>query len=139
MDNSAWRGFFWIPTRQITVSSIKLLMYRSGTPGTLNFHFKPCHMKNGTNSPPEVYTWNILATASTDGDSLPTGSPYEWREFVLSTPVTVVPGMGYVFWGTKKERLALPPHKHLRFICLCQSPCPGYLRRLLLVRQVSAV
>lgn len=101
MDNSGWKGFFWIPTRQITVTSIKLLMYRNGTPGTLNFHFKPCHMKNGTGSPPEVYTWNILATATTNGDTLPTGSTYEWREFVLSTPVTVVPGMGYVFWGTK--------------------------------------
>jgi len=102
LDNSAWRGFYWIPSRQMTVTSIKLLMYRSSTlPGTLNYHFKPAHMKNGTNSPSEVYTWNVLATASTDGDTLPTSTPYEWREFVLSTPVTVVPGMGYIFWGTK--------------------------------------
>lgn len=101
MDNSSYKGFYWMPTRQMTVYSIKLLLYRSGTPGTLSYHFKPAHMKNGTNYPPEMYTWNVLATASTNGDTLPTGTPYEWREFVLSTPVTVVPGLGYIFWGIK--------------------------------------
>jgi hypothetical protein len=101
LDTSAYRGFYWIPNRQMTVSSIKLLLYRSGTPGTLSYHFKPAHMKNGTVNPPDIYSFNVLATASTNGDTLPTGAPYEWREFVLSTPVIVVPGMGYVFWGIK--------------------------------------
>ena len=100
LDSAAWRGFYWIPTRQMTVTSIRLLMYRSGTPGTLNYHFKPAGLR-GTGLPPDIASWNVLATASTNGDTLPTGAPYEWREFVLSPPVTVVPGLGYVFWGTR--------------------------------------
>jgi hypothetical protein len=94
-DNSQYNlpvTIYYLPNRQIDMSSIKFLMYRSGTPGTITLQVYACTPSYNSRS-----LWSLLATATTDGNTLPTGAPYEWREFILGSPVTLIPGMGYAF------------------------------------------
>jgi hypothetical protein len=76
-------------------------MYRSGTPGTVTLHL------TGVTSPIDgtyVETFGIpditkdITTATTNGDTLPTAVPYEWREFTFAAPVDLTPGITYIIW-----------------------------------------
>ena len=60
-----------------TITKVKMLLYRVGSPGTLSICLKTA---DGDTKP----TGDDLLTGTTDGDTLPTGSPYEWREVTLS-------------------------------------------------------
>ncbi len=86
-----WNGLYIIAKRQMVISSIKLLLYRNGTPGIITLQVLSAYSVSGTS----IGLSTLLASATTNGDTLPTGAPYEWREFVLSSPVLMLPGMGY--------------------------------------------
>jgi hypothetical protein len=73
-------------------------MYRSGSPGTITLEVKTAIAAG------ESYT--ILAVATTDGNTLPTAAPYEWREFVLPYPVTLLPGVPYHIWCNQQANYA---------------------------------
>jgi hypothetical protein len=85
-----WYGTFYYPRHQFDVTSIKLPLYRSGSPGLVTMEAKNSIAAN------EHYT--ILATTTTDGNTLPTSGTYEWREFILPGPVTLLPGVPYYIW-----------------------------------------
>ena len=59
-----------------TVTSVKLLLGRSGSPGTVTVSIRTTDgtHPNGTD----------LTNGTTDGNTLPTGAPYEWREITLT-------------------------------------------------------
>ena len=72
-----------------TITSVSLLLYKSyGSPGSLTVSIRAVDVN-------DLPTGGDLDTATTDGDTLPTGSPYEWREFVFSTGVSLTMGMHY--------------------------------------------
>jgi hypothetical protein len=85
-----WYGTFYFPKNQFDLTSVKFLMYRTGSPGNVTLEVKSGIPAN------ESYT--SLATTVTDGNTLPTGAPYEWREFILPQPVTLLPGLPYYIW-----------------------------------------
>ncbi|WP_149867366.1 hypothetical protein [Dehalococcoides mccartyi] len=85
-----WYGTFYYPRHQFEVTSIKLPLYRSGSPGLVTLEVKTGIAAN------ETYT--VLGTATTDGNTLPTSGTYEWREFILPGPVTLLPGVPYYIW-----------------------------------------
>ncbi len=89
--SGSWNGFYVITKRQMVISSIRLLLYRNGTPGIITMQVLSAYSVSG----PSIGVSSLLATATTNGDTLPTAAPYEWREFTLSSPVLMLPGMGY--------------------------------------------
>jgi len=95
---SGWYGTFYYPFKQFDVTSVKFLMYRSGSPGTITLEVKTAIAAG------ESYT--ILAVATTDGNTLPTAAPYEWREFILPSPVTLLPGIPYHIWCNQQANYA---------------------------------
>jgi len=87
-----WNGMYIISKRQMVITSIKLLLYRSSSlPGVITLQILSAYSVSG----PSIGLSTLLATATTNGDTLPTGAPYEWREFTLSSPLLMLPGMGY--------------------------------------------
>jgi len=60
-----------------TVSSIKLLLYKMGNPGISTVYLYATDIDGKP-------TGSALSTGTTNGDTLPTGAPYEWREITMS-------------------------------------------------------
>ena len=60
------------------ITSVKLLLYRSGSPGTVTVSIRATDRDGKP-------TGSDLTNGETDGDTLPTGSPYEWREITLKS------------------------------------------------------
>ena len=59
-----------------TITSVKLLLYRYGSPGTVTVSIRAT---DGNGHP----TGSDLTSGTTDGNTLPTGSPSELREITL--------------------------------------------------------
>lgn len=70
------------------ITSVKLKLYKTGTPGTITVAIQGW---DATGKPDGV----DLCTGTTDGDTLPTGSPYEWREITFGTPALLKPYRRY--------------------------------------------
>ena len=68
-------------------SSVKLLLFRTGSPGTLT-----CTLQSVTAARPDG---NVLATGTTDGDTLTTSVDGDWREITFETPYTVTDEVQY--------------------------------------------
>jgi hypothetical protein len=60
-----------------TITSVKLLLFRSGSPGTVAVSIRAV---DGSGHP----TGSDLTSGTTDGNTLPTASPYELREITLT-------------------------------------------------------
>ncbi|MBA7506211.1 hypothetical protein ES706_04892 [subsurface metagenome] len=58
------------------ITSVKLKLYRSGSPGTVFVSIKAVDVDGHP-------TGDDLCSGTTDGSTLPTGPPYEWREITL--------------------------------------------------------
>lgn len=69
-------GQSFTPSEAHKITSVKLLLYRLGSPGTLTVRIKAT---DGEGKP----TGDVLCSGSTSGNTLPTESPYEWREITL--------------------------------------------------------
>lgn len=69
------------------INSVKLKLYRSGSPGTITVELQGVSGEN-----PDA---NVLATGTTDGDTLTTNTAGEWREITFAAPYSVVSGTNY--------------------------------------------
>ncbi len=76
------------PSASHDITSVKLLFYRAGSPGTITVSIRAT---DGSGHP----TGSDLASGTTDGDTLPTASPYEWREITFGTPLPLVADTKY--------------------------------------------
>lgn len=59
------------------ITSVKLLLYRVGSPGTITVGIRATDAGGKPTGPD-------LTSGTTNGNTLPTGSPYEWREITLT-------------------------------------------------------
>lgn len=69
------------------IVSVKLRLYRSGNPGTITVQLQGVSGEN-----PDA---NVLASGTTNGDTLTTNTSGEWREITFSVPYSVVSGTDY--------------------------------------------
>jgi hypothetical protein len=70
------------------LSSVKLLLYRTGSPGTLTVSIKATDV-NGHPTGPD------LAVGATNANTLPYLVSYEWREIIFDPPIWVTNGVKY--------------------------------------------
>jgi len=71
-----WRAQTFTPSVAHKITSVKLLLFRTNSPGTLTVGIRAT---DGNGHP----TGGDLCSGTTDADTLPTASPYEWREITL--------------------------------------------------------
>jgi hypothetical protein len=71
-----WQGQTFTPRAAHTVESVKLRMYRVGSPGTVTVSIKATDVDGHP-------TGGDLASGTTDGDMLPVEYSGEWREVSL--------------------------------------------------------
>jgi len=84
-DIECWAPTYWIvqtftPVISHKITDLRLLLYRQGVtalPGIVTVGIR------ATVGPVFYPTGPDLCVGYTDGDSLPTGPPYEWREIIL--------------------------------------------------------
>jgi hypothetical protein len=76
-----------------TITKVKLLLLRHATnnPGTITVEIIPTTGGAPVDDNPSAE----IASGTTDGSTLPTGSPYEWREIIFSSPVALTSGIKY--------------------------------------------
>lgn len=91
------RACLLIPERGFRMSSVKLLLYKAGNPGNMVLRIKGLRYDE-TESGQQCFfpdpTGDIDAITE-NANTLPVGAPYEWREFTLTTPIDMQPGMPY--------------------------------------------
>jgi len=88
---NTWRAQTFTPSTKHRITSIKLLLYRSGSPGTITVSIR------GTSG--GVPTGADLCSGTTNGNTLPIGSPYEWREITFTS--------GYVLQASTKYAIVV--------------------------------
>lgn len=86
-------GTIFTATRGYRMTAARLLLYRLGNPGNLVMNLRAVDsIASATYFAPGA---TILGSGNTDGDTLPVGAPYEWREITLAAPVDIHPGIIY--------------------------------------------
>ncbi len=83
-----WSAQTFTPIESHSVSSVRLKLYRIGSPGTVTASIRAV---DGSNHP----TGSDLASGTTDGDTLTTDTGGEWREITFSTPYALSAGTRY--------------------------------------------
>jgi hypothetical protein len=83
-----WSAQTFTPSTAHKITSVKLLLYRLGSPGTITVGIRAT---DGSGHP----TGADLCSGITDGNTLPTGSPYEWREISLGAGYNLAAGTKY--------------------------------------------
>ena len=83
-----WKAQTFTPTIAHKITSVKLMLYRTGSPGTITVSIRAT---NGSGHP----TGSDLCSGTTNGNTLPTVIPWEWREITLGAGYTVVAGTKY--------------------------------------------
>lgn len=71
-----WVAQTFTPATAHKITSVKLLLYRLGSPGTITVGIRETDVEGHP-------TGDDLCSGTTNGNTLPTGSPYEWREITL--------------------------------------------------------
>ena len=71
-----WRAQTFTPATAHKITSVKLKLYRLGSPGTITVGIRATDADGHP-------TGADLCSGTTNGNTLPTGSPYEWREITL--------------------------------------------------------
>lgn len=71
-----WQAQTFTPSIAHTITSVKLLLFRLGSPGTITVSIR----NTDTNGLP---TGGDLCSGTTDGDTLPTAATPEWREITF--------------------------------------------------------
>ena len=82
INATSWIAQTFTPSTAHKITSVKLLLYRYSTPGTITVGIRAT---DGSGHP----TGGDLCSGTTNGDTLPTGSPYEWREITLGAGATL--------------------------------------------------
>ena len=80
-----------LPVRGFRLSAVRLLLYRVGTPGTITLSIRGLRGELDTYGRHEFELTPVAETTS-DGNTLPTGAPHEWREFTLPAPIDIPQG-----------------------------------------------
>jgi hypothetical protein len=83
----AWLSQSFTPSISHIITSVKLLLLKTGNPGTITVGIYATSGDDPTGS--------ALCSGTTDGDTLPTGSPYEWREITLGDGSLLTAGTKY--------------------------------------------
>jgi hypothetical protein len=83
-----WGAQTFTPAIAHKITSVKLLLYRTGSPGIITVSIRAT---DGSGHP----TGEDLCSGTTNGDTLPTGSPYEWREITLGDGYDLSAGTKY--------------------------------------------
>ncbi len=73
-----WLAQTFTPTVAHNITSVKLLLYRIGSPESITVNITTV---DGSGHPTAV----SLCSGTTNGTTLPIGTPYEWREITFST------------------------------------------------------
>lgn len=73
---TTWEAQTFTPSTAHKITSVKLKLYRQGSPGTLTVSIRAT---DGEGLP----TGEDLCSGTTNGNTLPLGSPYTWREITL--------------------------------------------------------
>ncbi len=91
VDSLRWAGQIFTASSTYTTDTMRFLMYRNGLPGTVtvNLEGEDAGKPDG----------NVLATGTTDGDTLTTNSAGEWREITWDTPFEVTSGVKYAVYA----------------------------------------
>lgn len=77
-----WRCQTFTPSVAHKITSVKLLLYKAGSPGEITVSIRAT--SGG------LPTGGDLCSGTTVGNTLPTGSPYEWREITLGAGYDLV-------------------------------------------------
>lgn len=87
---TTWQAQTFTPQVEYTIYTVKLLIYKNdgGSPKTVTVSIR----NTDENGKP---TGGDLTSGTTDGDTLPIGSPYEWREITFSTPISLTESIKY--------------------------------------------
>lgn len=72
-----WDAQTFTTSTAYSITSVKLKLYKEGSPKTITVSIRLADVNNKPSG-------NDLTDGTTDGDTLPTGSPYEWREITLT-------------------------------------------------------
>ena len=87
---TTWAAQSFTASSSYSIGSIKALIFRTGSPGTITASIRAT---DGSGFPTGSDINSV--TGTTNGNTLPTDSPYEWREITLSSPVSVTSGTKY--------------------------------------------
>lgn len=83
-----WEAQTFTPSTAHKITSVKLKLYREGSPGTLTVSIRAT---DGSGHP----TGGDLCSGTTNGNTLPTALPYEWREITLGAGYNLSAGIKY--------------------------------------------
>ncbi|MBA7630622.1 hypothetical protein ES703_38146 [subsurface metagenome] len=72
---NVWSAQTFTPSTAHKITSVKLLCWREGIPGTVTVSIRATSGGHPTGGD--------LCSGTTDGNTLPLSSPYEWREITL--------------------------------------------------------
>jgi len=84
-------GALFVPLRGFNLTSVRLKMYRTGSPGILTISIRGMRYQGETLSTEQ----NDIVSGTTDGDTLTTSTSGEWRETTMSPSLYVYPGHIY--------------------------------------------
>ena len=87
-NGNSWLAQTFTASSSYSISSVSLKLYRTSTPGLITVGIRAVDV----DSKP---TGADLASGTTDGDTLPTGSPYEWRTITFAAPYALSSGTKY--------------------------------------------
>ena len=107
---SGWYAQTFTAESDHSITSVRLKLGRNGSPGTVTVSIRAT---DGTGHP----SVPDLTSGTTDGDTLPTGSPWEWREIALTSyPLTS---------GTKYAIVVRAPDGDVSNYLRCCADAPG--------------
>lgn len=97
VSNTAWGGQTFTPSTEHAITSVKFLLYRVGSPGTITVSIRAC-----TNVDPikdRRPTGADLRSGTTDGNTLTTDTAGELREITLTAPYVLSANTTYAICG----------------------------------------
>jgi len=97
-----WYAQTFTPMQNMTITSVKFLMYRVGNPGTITVTLRET---DASGHPLIVPPASELATGITSGDTLTTNAAGEWREITFTNGYRLTAGVRYaiVFRATSGD------------------------------------
>lgn len=88
VQGTYWRAQTFTPTVTHTITSVKLIIYRKTSPGTVTVSIRATDV----NGQP---TGTDLCSGTTNGNTLPTGPPYDLREITFGVGYQLTAGIKY--------------------------------------------
>ncbi len=86
--NTRWQAMVFTATSSYAINSVKLLLFRTNSPGTITVSIKALDIDGKP-------TGADLASGTTDGDTLTTNTSGEWREITFGAPYSITAFIQY--------------------------------------------